>query len=47
MPVKCLFPCVNCYVHISVKKFVAYVIKINNSLTYLLINDKDCVSVSD
>lgn len=40
-------PCVNCYIHISVKRFVAYVIKINNSLTYLLINDKDCVSVSD
>lgn len=48
MPVKCLFPVlIVIYILISVKKFVAYVIKINNSLTYLLINDKDCVSVSD
>lgn len=36
-----------CYIHISVKVFVAYVTKINYSLTYLLINDKDCVSISD
>lgn len=40
-------PCVNCYIHISVKVFVAYVTQINYSLTYLLINDKDCVSISD
>lgn len=36
-----------CYIHVSVNVYEAYVTKINHSLTYLLINNKDYVSISD
>lgn len=36
-----------CYIHVSVNVYEAYVTKINHSLTYLLINIKDYVSISD
>lgn len=36
-----------CYIHVSVNVYEAYVTKINHSLTYLLINNKDYVSISN